>query len=160
METLPGRRAAAEHADVLSRRIMVLCFVGQLEMRLDYVRDIDEECRRPLLAMVFDDKAETGGRTGAHATLGIAGADLDADLVAPERLGADRLQHVDAIDGAADRQFPKWITSRIPRAADGVITSYETRSTFICGRVKQARSPQTCNRMPYDISFQLFRLMR
>src|SRR5258705_11473845 len=32
--------------------------------------------------------------------------------------------------------------SHTPRAADGVITSYETRSTFVSGRVKQARSPQ------------------
>ena len=27
-------------------------------------------------------------------------------------------------------------------AAEGVITSYETRSTFISGRVKQAKSPE------------------
>src|SRR6266576_3870426 len=45
----------------------------------------------------------------------------------------------------------QWIASRIPRAADGVITSYDTRSTFISGRVKQARSPETCNRTPYGI---------
>jgi hypothetical protein len=30
------------------------------------------------------------------------------------------------------------IASKIDLAADGVMTSYETRSTFISGRVKQA----------------------
>ena len=42
----------------------------------------------------------------------------------------------------------QWIASRIPRAAEGVITSYDTRSTFISGRVKQAYSPQTCSFTP------------
>lgn len=35
------------------------------------------------------------------------------------------------------------MASSTPRAADGVMTSYETRSTFISGRVKQALFPQT-----------------
>src|SRR4030042_1354276 len=38
------------------------------------------------------------------------------------------------------------IASSTPRAADGVITSYETRSTFISGLVKQAFLPHTFNR--------------
>ena len=42
----------------------------------------------------------------------------------------------------------QWIASRMPRAAEGVITSYDTRSTFISGRVKQAYSPQTCSFTP------------
>jgi len=47
----------------------------------------------------------------------------------------------------------QWIASKIPRAAEGVITSYETLSTFISGRVKQARSPQTFSRTPWGMSF-------
>jgi hypothetical protein len=35
------------------------------------------------------------------------------------------------------------IDSNMARAAEGVITSYETRSTFISGRVKQAKLPVT-----------------
>ena len=35
----------------------------------------------------------------------------------------------------------QWTASRMPRAAEGIITSYDTRSTFISGRVKQAYSP-------------------
>src|SRR5690606_34681281 len=35
------------------------------------------------------------------------------------------------------------IDSSTPRAAEGVITGYVTRSTFISGRVKQAKSAQT-----------------
>ena len=60
MEALPGRRKAFEHADVLGRRVVVLRLVGQLEMRLDHVSDIDETCRRPLLAVVLDDEAPAG----------------------------------------------------------------------------------------------------
>src|SRR5215469_8968564 len=75
-------------------------------MRLNHISDIDEECRGPLLAMVFDDKAETGGRTGAQCTLSIGCVDFDADLVASERLEADRLQHVNAIHGPPDRRLP------------------------------------------------------
>jgi hypothetical protein len=33
--------------------------------------------------------------------------------------------------------------SNTARAAEGVMTSYETRSTFISGRVKQAKGPAT-----------------
>jgi hypothetical protein len=33
--------------------------------------------------------------------------------------------------------------SKMDRADEGVITSYETRSTFISGRVKQAKGPET-----------------
>ncbi len=42
----------------------------------------------------------------------------------------------------------QWIASRMPRAADGVMMSYETRSTFISGRVNSARSPQTWSFTP------------
>jgi hypothetical protein len=35
------------------------------------------------------------------------------------------------------------IASKTARAAEGVITSYDTRSTFISGRVKQANGPET-----------------
>jgi hypothetical protein len=35
------------------------------------------------------------------------------------------------------------ITLKNARAAEGVITSYDTRSTFISGRVKQANGPET-----------------
>src|SRR3972149_4188930 len=35
------------------------------------------------------------------------------------------------------------IASSTPRAAEGVMTSYETLSTFISGRVKQAFRPHT-----------------
>ena len=38
------------------------------------------------------------------------------------------------------------MASSTPRAAEGVITSYVTRSTFISGRVKQAKSPHTFTR--------------
>jgi hypothetical protein len=36
--------------------------------------------------------------------------------------------------------------SKTPRAAEGVITSYDTRSAFISGRVKTARGPETKTR--------------
>jgi hypothetical protein len=41
--------------------------------------------------------------------------------------------------------------SRTPPAAEGVITSYETRSTFISGRVKHARSPHTRRLIEADL---------
>ena len=43
----------------------------------------------------------------------------------------------------------QWIAPWTPRAADGVIASWDTRSTSISGRVKQTYSPQTCSFMPY-----------
>ena len=42
----------------------------------------------------------------------------------------------------------QWIASSIPRAAEGVMTSYETRSAFISGRVKHAYSPHTWSFTP------------
>ena len=40
------------------------------------------------------------------------------------------------------------IASKIARPAEGEITSYETRSTFISGRVKQAFFPETSKQKP------------
>ena len=50
------------------------------------------------------------------------------------------------------------IASNTARAAEGVIMSYETRSTFISGRVKQARSPQVLRWivMSTPIGFDIF----
>ena len=42
----------------------------------------------------------------------------------------------------------QWTASRIPRAAEGVMTSYETRSALNSGRVKHAYSPHTWSFTP------------
>ena len=43
--------------------------------------------------------------------------------------------------------------SNTARAAEGVMTSYETRSTFISGRVKQAKGPATSRQNREDMGF-------
>ena len=42
----------------------------------------------------------------------------------------------------------QWTASKIPRAAVGVMTSYETRSALNSGRVKHAYSPHTWSLTP------------
>lgn len=73
---------------------------------LDNIGDIDQQGRSALLAIVFYDEAQAGGRTRPHGPFGGDAADLCPDLVAAERLEADRLQHVDAIDNKGDRRLP------------------------------------------------------
>ncbi len=98
--------------------------VGQLEMRLDHVGHIDEQRGGALLAVVLDRRCRALLSMPARmAALGACGADLGADLVAAERLEADRLQHVDAVDRPRRSPASSGSASRMPRAADGVITS-------------------------------------
>jgi hypothetical protein len=112
----------------------------------DDIGDVSQHGGGALLACAFDNK-----RRPARSPLRIARRALAAGTLLPtvatDRLETDRLQDVDGFDYPADGGFPV-DASRLPRTAEGIGTSYETRSTFISGLVKQALSPATCSLAP------------
>ena len=94
----------------------------QLETRLDDIGDVDENGRGALLAVLLDEQDEIVDVAGIHRLADGGGRRLVSDLVAADGLEADRLQDLDASTIQRIAGF-QWIASRMPRAAEGVITS-------------------------------------
>ena len=105
MKTLPARRAAVEHGEMLGLRVSV-AGGGQQEVRLDDVGHAAQQHRGSLLPIVLDEGPEARGRTGLDGLADAARRDLAAQFVAPEVLEADGLQDVNPVDHPADGRFP------------------------------------------------------
>ena len=89
---------------------------GEFEMRFDQIADIDEHGGGALLAIVLDGQIEIGDIPRVHRLADRGHRRLMRDLVAPDRLEADRLEHMDRIDDPCDRRLP---VDRLENAARG-----------------------------------------
>lgn len=75
-------------------------------MRLDHISDIDEDSRGALLAILVHEQDQIADIAGIHSLADGRRRRLVADLVASDRLKADRLQDVDHIDDPYNRRLP------------------------------------------------------
>ena len=81
-------------------------FARQFEMGGDHIGDIDKNGRGALLAVIVHRNLEVRQIAAVHRLFDVAGGSLVADLVAADRLEADRLQHMDFVHDPADRRLP------------------------------------------------------
>ena len=78
----------------------------QREPRADHIGHVGQHCRSALLPVVLDNKREIADVPGFHRGTDRARRGLGTDLVAPDRLKADRLEDVDLLDDPFDGWLP------------------------------------------------------
>ena len=122
MEALSAFGPAIECVEVLALVVVGASLWCQLEMGGDHIGDIDQHGGCALLAVLIHQNFQVGQIASVHRLFDLASRSLVANLVAADRLKADRLQRVDLVDDPADCRLPVNGFEDAARA-DGVITS-------------------------------------
>ena len=106
MEALPFAGATIEQIKMLALVVAGPRFRRHLEPRFDHICDVDENGRRPLLAVFVDEQEEIADVAGLHRLANGRSGRLVSNLIAPDGLEANRLQDVDRLDDPADGRLP------------------------------------------------------
>jgi CRISPR-associated endonuclease/helicase Cas3 len=103
VKALAPARAAIERVEMLTLIVLGSGLGGVVEMRFNHIFDVNEHGGGALLPILVDNDRQIADVAGIHRLFDRCDRRLVADLVAPDRLTADWLQHMDRVDDPADR---------------------------------------------------------